>query len=126
MKEKTGCKVIGPEAEAAKIKGLDETYNDGGVFEFAGETVNVISTPGHTLGMINFYFPASNVVFSGDTLFALGCGRIFEGTAEMMWSSMQKLMALPSETLIYCGHEYTLSNAKFAVTVDPTNEEFLH
>ena len=123
LKEKTGCKVIGPEAEAAKIKGLDETYNDGGVFEFAGETVNVISTPGHTLGMINFYFPASNVVFSGDTLFALGCGRIFEGTAEMMWSSMQKLMALPSETLIYCGHEYTLSNAKFAVTVDPTNEE---
>ena len=122
LKEKTNCKVFGPSAEADRIKGLDETYEDGDTFEFGGETVSVISTPGHTLGMINFHFPKSGVLFSGDTLFAMGCGRIFEGTPEMMWASMQKLMVLPPETVIYCGHEYTLANATFAQTVDPSNE----
>jgi len=123
LKAKYGCHVLGPADEADKISTLDETKSDGDSFEFGGETVNVISTPGHTLGMINFHFTLSNVVFTGDTLFALGCGRIFEGTPEMMWASMQKLMQLPEDTIIYCGHEYTQSNAKFALTIDPDNAE---
>ncbi len=123
LKEKTGCHVIGPEAEKDKISTLDETMSDGDQFEFSGHEVQVLSTPGHTLGMINFYFPASEVVFSGDTLFVLGCGRIFEGNPEMMWESLNKLAALPENTTVYCSHEYTQSNAKFALTVDPGNAE---
>ena len=113
--------VIGPAEEANKISTLDEALNDGDEFSFGGETVKVIATPGHTLGMINFYFPQSGVVFTGDTLFALGCGRIFEGDPQMMWNSLTKLMALPEETIVYCGHEYTLANAKFSLTIDPEN-----
>jgi len=123
LKAKYGCHVLGPKDEADKISTLDDQKSDGESFEFGGETVNVISTPGHTLGMINFHFTKSNVVFTGDTLFALGCGRIFEGDPQMMWASMQKLMQLPAETTIYCGHEYTQANASFALTVDPDNAE---
>jgi len=125
LKAETGCRVIGPADEADKIEHLDETVSDGDQFVFCGETVSCISTPGHTLGMINFYFTESGVVFTGDTLFALGCGRIFEGDAEMMWSSMEKLMALPPETVVYCGHEYTQANAKFALSVDPDNAKLV-
>lgn len=125
LKEEMGCKVIGPQAESAKITTLDETVGDGDSFDFGGDTVNVISTPGHTLGMVNFHFSGNGVVFTGDTLFALGCGRIFEGNAEMMWSSLKKLMALPTETVVYCGHEYTQANAKFALTVDPENSALI-
>jgi len=123
LKTAHGCHVLGPTEEAEQISSLDETKTDGESFEFGGETVNVISTPGHTLGMINFHFTKSNVVFSGDTLFVLGCGRIFEGNPEMMWNSMQKLMQLPEDTIVYCSHEYTQSNAKFALTVDPDNDQ---
>jgi len=123
LKAKYSCHIIGPAEEADKIKILDETKSDGESFTFGGEQVDVISTPGHTLGMINFHFTKSGVVFTGDTLFALGCGRIFEGTPEMMWTSMQRLMQLPKETTIYCGHEYTQANANFALTVDPDNAE---
>ncbi|MEO1140880.1 MAG: hydroxyacylglutathione hydrolase, partial [Pseudomonadota bacterium] len=123
LKGKTDCHVIGPEAEKDKISTLDETMSDGDQFEFSGHEVQVLSTPGHTLGMINFYFPASEVVFSGDTLFVLGCGRIFEGNPEMMWDSLNKLAVLPENTTVYCSHEYTQSNAKFALTVDPDNAE---
>ncbi len=122
LKSKYGCHVIGPQAEAAKIDTLDETKNDGDKFTFGGELVDVISTPGHTLGMINFHFPESAVVFTGDTLFALGCGRIFEGDAEMMWDSLSKLSKLPPETIVYCGHEYTQANANFCITIEPENE----
>lgn len=125
IKNLTGCKVIGPSAEAEKIANLDETVSDGDTFFFGNESVEVISTPGHTLGMVNFYFPQSAVVFTGDTLFALGCGRVFEGTMAMMWNSLQKLAKLPSETLVYCGHEYTESNAKFSLSVDPDNEKLV-
>ncbi len=123
LKSQFGCRVIGPAQEASKIPTLDQTVDDGDTFEFGGEKVSVISTPGHTLGMINFYFSQSGVVFTGDTLFALGCGRIFEGDANMMWHSMEKLIALPENTIVYCGHEYTLSNARFSLTIDPDNHE---
>ena len=121
LKSKYNAHIIGPEGEKQKIPSLETTYQDGDSFEFGGETVHVISTPGHTLGMINFYFPESDVVFTGDTLFALGCGRIFEGDPTMMWNSMTKLMQLPKETIVYCGHEYTQANANFALTIDPEN-----
>ena len=117
LKEKTGCKVIGP----AGISGVDNTVADGDSFEFAGVTVNTIHTPGHTKDMINYYLPTEKTVFTGDTLFSLGCGRVFEGDANMMWNSLSKLMQLPADTTIYSSHEYTEANAAFAVTVDPQN-----
>ena len=125
LKSETGCLVIGPTDEADKIEHLDQTVSDGDTFEFGGEAVSCLSTPGHTLGMINFHFADSGVVFTGDTLFALGCGRIFEGDANMMWQSLEKLMVLPAETKVYCGHEYTQSNAKFALGVDPDNAKLV-
>ena len=94
--------------------------------DFFGEPVEVIETPGHTVGHIAFYFPNCKVAFVGDTVFAMGCGRLFEGTPQQMHNSMQKLVAkLPKDTTLYCAHEYTLSNAKFAVTVDPKNQALL-
>ena len=122
LKSNYNCHVIGPKNEASKISNLDETKTDGEQFTFGGETVDVMMTPGHTLGMINFYFAKSGVVFTGDTLFALGCGRIFEGDATMMWNSLSKLAKLPPETIVYCGHEYTQSNAKFCLTIEPNNQ----
>ncbi|MBA4782922.1 MAG: hydroxyacylglutathione hydrolase [Rhizobiales bacterium] len=123
LKAKYGCTVIAPASEAAKIPGVDITVKDGDRFAFGNIQVEVIETPGHTLGQVNYFLPEAKVAFTGDTLFALGCGRIFEGSAAQMWGSMQKLMRLPPETAIYCGHEYTLANAKFAVSVDPENAE---
>lgn len=114
-------KVIGPDAEAAKIGGLTNTLNDGDTFEFAGRKVEVISTPGHTAGHICFHIPDEQLLFAGDTLFALGCGRLFEGSPQDMFTSLSRLAALPDETRVYCGHEYTRSNAAFAITVDPDN-----
>lgn len=122
LKSKYACHVIGPKAEGNKIETLDENKSDGDSFEFGGEQVEVISTPGHTLDMINFYFPKSGVVFTGDTLFALGCGRIFEGDANMMWESLSKLAKLPTDTIVYCGHEYTKANADFSLTIEPDNQ----
>lgn len=113
--------VIGPAAEADKINGLTRTVDDGDSFDFAGRTVKVISTPGHTAGHICFYIPDEQLLFAADTLFALGCGRLFEGSPEDMLTSLRKLGSLPDETRVYCGHEYTKSNAAFAVTVDPDN-----
>ncbi|MBB4303676.1 hydroxyacylglutathione hydrolase [Rhodobium orientis] len=122
LKAETGCAVIGPAAEEAKIKTLDETVGDGDVIHPGGIEVRAVATPGHTLGQISYYLPEPGVAFTGDTLFSLGCGRVFEGDATMMWGSMQRLMQrIPDEAKIYCGHEYTLANAKFAITVDPDN-----
>ena len=123
LKAASGCTVIGPKNEADKIDGLDETVSEGDSFTFGGKAVQVIETPGHTLGQVAYWIEDEAVAFTGDTLFALGCGRVFEGTPQMMWASLEKLRALPPETRIYCGHEYTLANAKFAVTVDPDNTE---
>jgi len=122
LKQSTGAKVIGPNRSQTPIAAVDEVVGDGDTFEFAGRGVQVIHTPGHTLDMVNFYLPAESLLFSGDTLFTLGCGRLFEGDAPMMWKSLLKLSALPKDTVIYGSHEYTLANAAFAVTVDPDNE----
>ena len=121
LKAATGALVRGPQEKSNPIEGLDEHFWDGDKFAFAGHAVEVIATPGHTTDMINYYIPGQGVVFTGDTLFTLGCGRIFEGNAAMMWEGLQKLMALPQETLVYGSHEYTLANARFAVSVDPHN-----
>lgn len=121
LKERYGANVFGPASEAGKIPGIDETLSDGDRFHFGDLRVEVIETPGHTLGHICYYMPEAGVLFAADTLFALGCGRLLEGTAEQMHASLQRLAALPDDTIVYCGHEYTASNAAFAVTVDPQN-----
>jgi hydroxyacylglutathione hydrolase len=122
LKSETRCSVIGPRNEAAKIPGLDRPVGEGDTFPFGSFPVHVLDTPGHTAGHITYWIPAASVAFAGDTLFAMGCGRVLEGTAETMWRSLEKLMALPPSTRVYCGHEYTLANAKFGVTIEPENE----
>ena len=122
VKEKTGCLVIGPAPESSPIPGLDKQLGEGDSFDFAGRRVEVLHTPGHTTDMINFRFVEDALLFTGDTLFSLGCGRLFEGTAPMMWESLGKLAALPEETTVYCAHEYTQTNAQLAVEVDPDNQ----
>lgn len=121
LKEKYGLKIVGPAAEADKIPGIDIQLKDGDTFDFAGEKVQIMETRGHTAGHIVYYFPDSKVLFAADTLFALGCGRLLERGPEEMQPALAKLAKLPPETALYCGHEYTLSNARFAVTIDPTN-----
>ena len=121
LKERFKLRIVGPEAEKAKIPGIDETVEEGSVIHLGDERIEVIATPGHTAGHVSYYLPASSVAFTADTLFALGCGRLFEGKPPVMYESLKKLAALPAATVIYCGHEYTLANARFAVTVDPTN-----
>lgn len=119
LKRRFGATIIGPAREA--IPGIDRKVDGGESFDFAGRRIEVISTPGHTLGHICFHLPEEKLLFAADTLFALGCGRIFEGTPAQMWASLEKLAALPDETTVYFGHEYTLSNARFALTIDPGN-----
>ncbi len=121
LKSRFGLKIVGPKAEATKIPGIDETVEEGSELTFGGKPVRVIETPGHTAGHVSYYFEDAGIAFTADTLFALGCGRLFEGTAATMHASLSKLAALPDDTVIYCGHEYTLSNARFALTVDPAN-----
>ena len=121
LKERFGATIIGPAREALRIPGIDRKVDGGDSFDFAGRRVEVIATPGHTLGHICYHLPEERLLLAADTLFALGCGRIFEGTPEQMWGSLQTLAALPDETTVYFGHEYTLSNARFAITVDPEN-----
>jgi len=122
LKEKTGCTIVGPRAERDRIPGIDIALGEGDTFELGSKIATVYDTPGHTSGHIVYHFAADDIAFTGDTLFALGCGRLFEGTAEQMWSSLQKLMAWPDDTLVYCAHEYTQANAQFALTVEPHNE----
>jgi hydroxyacylglutathione hydrolase len=121
LKVEYGATVLGPAAEADKIPGIDETVKGGDSFMFGAFAVRVIHTPGHTLGHVCYWIPAAGVVFVADTLFSMGCGRLFEGTPEMMWASLGKLSALPDETSVYCGHEYTETNARFALTIEPGN-----
>ncbi len=122
LKTAYDCSITGP---AGKIPGVDKTVKDGDTFTFGSFDVQVIATPGHTLDHISYYFPAAGVAFVADTLFALGCGRVFEGTPEMMWDSLSRLAALPDDTTIYCGHEYTQANAKFALTIEPENADLV-
>lgn len=113
--------IIGPAAEKGSIPGLTQTVREGDVVTCGPFRAEVYETPGHTKGHVVFHLPEQKLLFSGDTLFALGCGRLFEDTPAAMWNSLKKLRALPDDTTVYCGHEYTLSNARFAVTVDPGN-----
>lgn len=126
LKERYGLKIVGPAKEADRIPGIDQTVADGDSLDFDGETVEVIGTPGHTAGHVTYHFPQSGVAFVGDTLFAMGCGRLLECGPQVMFDSLSKLTGLPPQTRIYCGHEYTLANARFAVTVDPENAALEH
>ncbi len=122
LKAATGCMIVGPKPEAAKIPAIDLAVGEGETFDFSGHMARVFETPGHTLGHIVYHFADDNICFAGDTLFPLGCGRVFEGTMEQMFSSMQKMAALPPETVVYSAHEYTQANASFAVTAEPENQ----
>ncbi len=122
LKQKHKCRVVAPRAEAARIAQVDETVGEGDTVRVGGLTGNVIDTPGHTSGHISYFFPADKIAFVGDTLFSIGCGRVIEGTPEMMWQSLLKLRALPDDTQFYCGHEYTEANVRFAKTIEPDNE----
>jgi hydroxyacylglutathione hydrolase len=112
-----------PHAEAAQIEGQHRSVRDGDVVKVGNLSARVIETPGHTVGHIVYVFDADKLLFAGDTLFAMGCGRVFETPADVMWNSLQKLAALPPETQVYCGHEYTLANGRFALTVEPRNAQ---
>ena len=114
-------KVIGAVNDAYRLPPLDLAVSEGDVVDVGQARARVLETPGHTLGHIAYYFTDDEILFVGDTLFALGCGRVFEGTMDMMHLTLELLAGLPGETLVYCGHEYTQANAKFALTVDPDN-----
>ncbi len=121
LKAATGCRIAGARADAARIPGIDIRLADGDSFDLGGHVARVIETPGHTVGHICYLFDADRAAFVGDTLFSLGCGRLFEGTPAGMWQSLQRLMALPDDTRVYCAHEYTAGNGRFAVTLEPGN-----
>ena len=116
------ARVVGPQKEAGKIAALEITVSEGDSVKVGTLSASVIETPGHTLGQVNYWFGSEKLLFSGDTLFALGCGRVKETPLEVMWQSLAKLAALPPDTQVYCGHEYTQSNARFALSVEPDNK----
>lgn len=120
-----GAVVVGAKADAHRLPPLDQQVAEGDVIAFAGAEINVMDVSGHTVGHIAFHMPDAGAVFTADSLMALGCGRLFEGTAPQMWNSLSKLMALPPETLVCSGHEYTAANAQFALTIEPQNAELL-
>ena len=122
LKQATGCTIVGFGPDAARIPGIDQRVEDGDLVTFGNETATVIAVPGHTSGHIAYWFSHSRALFCGDTLFALGCGRLFEGTPGQMWNSLAKLRALPDDTMVYCAHEYTQSNARFALTLETDNQ----
>ncbi len=121
LKSKYNCRVVAPHDKAVAIAQVDERVREGDNVSVGTLSARVLETPGHTLDHISYVFDSEHAVFCADTLFSIGCGRVFEGTYPMMWQSLLKLRALPDETRIYCGHEYTLSNIKFALTVDKDN-----
>jgi hydroxyacylglutathione hydrolase len=121
LKQKHRCRVVAPHGEAARIPLVDETVRENDRLKIGGLEGAVLETPGHTAGHISYTFPADKLAFVGDTLFSIGCGRVIEGTPEMMWQSLLKLRALPNDTRIFCGHEYTRSNVRFARTIEPDN-----
>jgi len=122
IKQATGAPVIAPAAEAAKIPTADLLVVEGDIVQLGKHAATVLETPAHTAGHITYHFADDAVAFTGDTLFAMGCGRLFEGTAAQMYANMQRLADLPPETCVYCAHEYTLSNARYAQVAEPDNE----
>jgi hydroxyacylglutathione hydrolase len=121
LKEKTGCKIVAAQADWDRIPGIDRGVSEDDVISLGQHRGRVISTPGHTSGHIVYHFAEDDALFCGDTLFVMGCGRLFEGTPEQMWDSLQKLKALPPSTQVYCTHEYTQANGRFALSVEPDN-----
>lgn len=122
LRQATGAKVFASSNDAGRIPGIDESLRDGQSLQLGTQAGQVLEVPGHTLGHIAFWFADSEAIFVGDTLFMLGCGRLFEGSAAQMWASLQKISALPPATLVYCAHEYTESNARFAATLETDNQ----
>ncbi|WP_135079715.1 hydroxyacylglutathione hydrolase [Terasakiella sp. SH-1] len=125
LKQAYECQVVGCARDAARIDGIDIELSDGQLFEFGSTTCKIFEVPGHTSGHIAFWFEKDQALFCGDTLFALGCGRLFEGTAAQMWDSLSRFKALPDETRVYCAHEYTQANAQFAITIEPDNQALI-
>lgn len=121
LKRQFAVEVVGPAGESHKIPALDKLVREGDRIAIGAATFDVLETPGHTLGHISFVERANGLAFVGDTLFAMGCGRVVEGDYPMMWASLQKIAALPSETLIFCGHDYDAANARFAIGIEPEN-----
>ncbi len=121
IKAATGCTITGPRAEAGKIGTLDILVREGDIVAIGDHAAKVLDVPAHTSGHIAYHLADDAMIFVGDTLFAMGCGRLFEGTAEQMFANMTRFAALPSETAVYCAHEYTLSNGRFALTIEPEN-----
>ena len=122
IRDATGAAILGPEAERVKIDVLEQGVGEGDRVMLGDQQAAVLSVPGHTAGHIAFHFEEAAAIFTGDTLFAMGCGRLFEGDAAQMFGNMQRYAALPDGTKVYCGHEYTQSNGRFAVSVDPGND----
>jgi len=121
----TGVTVVGARNDAHRLPKLDQAVSDGDIFQFASHDVQVFDVSGHTIGHIAFYMPDASAVFTADSLMALGCGRLFEGTPDQMWTSLSKLAALPADTLVCSGHEYTATNARFALTIEPENDALI-
>jgi hydroxyacylglutathione hydrolase len=121
IKAATGCTIVGPAHDPERIPGMDVQVKDGDTYDLGTARAEVFFVPGHTRGHIAYWFKDSAALFCGDTLFSIGCGRLFEGTPQQMWTSLSRLRALPPQTRIYCAHEYTESNIRFAVSVDPKN-----
>jgi hydroxyacylglutathione hydrolase len=121
LKQKYGCRVVAPHDKSTKIANVDLRAGHGDVVKVGGLSARVLETPGHTLDHISYVFDGEKTVFAADTLFSIGCGRVIEGTHPMMWDSLLKLRALPDDFKLYCGHEYTAANVKFALTIEPDN-----
>src|SRR5690349_24469455 len=123
LKSRHRCRVTAPRNEASRIPAVDATVGEGDTLKVGGLTARVLETPGHTAGHITYVFDQDRLAFVGDTLFSIGCGRVIEGTPEMMWNSLLKLRALPDDIDIFCGHEYTEANIRFALTIEPDNTD---
>lgn len=126
LKRHTGCKIVGAARDKARIPGIDIAVGHGDVLHLGAERLQVLETPGHTLGHIVYYAKDSQALFCGDTLFSLGCGRLFEGSAVQLWQSLQQLKVLPADTRLYCAHEYTAANGRFASSVEADNPDLQH
>src|SRR6201747_1976924 len=123
LKQKYGCRVVAPHDKSAKIANVDVRLKQGDIVKVGGLLARVLETPGHTLDHISYVFDNEKALFAADTLFSIGCGRVFEGTYPMMWESLLKLRALPDDFSLFCGHEYTAANVKFALTIEQNNPD---